>query len=51
MVNSAYASESGWFGPLRITLTFLPLAVLLFLALAATARALRHMIPTDSQGA
>jgi hypothetical protein len=51
VVQTAYSAESGWSGPLRITLTFLPLAVLLVLALAAAARTVRPTVPADGQGA
>jgi len=51
VVQSAYSAESGWSGPLRITLTFLPLGALLVLALAAAARTVRHTVPAGGQDA
>jgi len=51
IVNSLGSSESGWFGPLRMTLTFLPVIALLMLALAAAARAVRHAVPAHGQDA
>jgi hypothetical protein len=51
MVQSAYSAESGWSGPLRITLTFLPLGALFVLALAAAARTVRTTVPAGGQDA
>jgi hypothetical protein len=51
VVQTAYSGESGWSGPLRITLTFLPLGALFWLALAAAARTVRHTIPVGGQDA
>lgn len=51
IVLSVGSAESGWFGPLRITLTFLPLGALLVLALAAAARTVRHTVPAHGRDA
>jgi hypothetical protein len=51
VVQSAYSAESGWSGPLRITLTFLPIGALLLLVLAAAARTVRHTVAADGQDA
>jgi hypothetical protein len=51
VVYSLGSEESGWFGPLRMTLTFLPITALLVLALAAAARAVRHIILARRQDA
>jgi hypothetical protein len=41
-IGGPYEFTSGWVGPLRITLTVLPFAVLLCVALVATLRSARH---------
>ena len=48
-IGGAYESTSGWVGPLRITLTVLPLAVLLGVALVAALRLARHTRPAAAK--
>ena len=42
MTGGPYDATSGWEGPLRVTVTCLPFAVLLCVALVAALRAVRH---------
>ena len=48
MIGGPYEFTSGWVGPLRITVTILPFAVLACVALAV---ALRQHAPADGQEA
>jgi hypothetical protein len=48
MIGRPYVSAPGSAGPLRITLSLLPLAVLLCVAFRAALRAVRH-IPASGQ--
>jgi hypothetical protein len=48
LISSPYEFTSGWVGSLRITLSLLPLAVLVCLALRAAVRAVRH-VPASGQ--
>jgi hypothetical protein len=50
MTGGPYNATSGWEGPLRITLTILPFAVLLCVTLTAALRAVPHA-RAGSQGA
>ena len=51
IVDTPYVNSSGWVGPLRISLTCLPLAAVVCLAITAGFRSSHHTIPADGQAA
>jgi hypothetical protein len=51
MIGNAFGEVSGWEGPLRITLTFLPLAAIIFVAIVVVLRSSQHTVPAGGLSA